>query len=249
MILNTECSAPWTGVKWSRHVLVKYRNVCAYWEGVHLQLVCVCVFSVSIPFVAFLLPRFLVPPSFPFILFLLFPPLSSPSFPFPFSLPFPFRFPSFSLLFPFLFPSVSIPFPFFLFPTFPFPFGYFPDPFPWWQCSTFLARLLGCPGTTSRCCAVVHIHGGCCLNIAGAEPSMSIWAIFICCTEILKQASRNLLAFFLFWFAFPVYFHASWYAFVSIEFSLCSVVWFHSRVFRFCFHCLFTFMFTIVPIL
>ena len=67
----------------------------------------VCVVSVSIPFVAFLLPRFLVPPSFPFILFLLFPPLS-----FPFSLPFPFLFPSVSLPFPFRFHSFSLPFPY-----------------------------------------------------------------------------------------------------------------------------------------
>ena len=210
----------------------------------HLQLVCVCCFRVN----SFLLRSFCLGSSS----LLPFPSSFSSSFlPFPllpFHFLFPFLFPSFSLPFPFLFPSVSIPFPF-LFPTFPFPFGYFPDPFPWWQCSTFLARLLGCPGTTSRCCGVVHIHGGCCLHIAGAEPSIEYWAIFICCTEIFKQASRNLLAFFLSWFAFPDYFHASWYAFVSIEFSRCSVVWFYSRYFHFCFYCLFTFTFTSVPIL
>ena len=47
------------------------------------------------------------------------------------------------------------------------------------QCSTFLARLLGCPGTSSWCSGVVHIHGGCSLQIARVESSRSIQAIFI----------------------------------------------------------------------
>ena len=42
------------------------------------------------------------------------------------------------------------------------------------QCSTFLARLLGCPGTSSWCSGVVHIHGGCSLQMARVEPSRSI---------------------------------------------------------------------------
>ena len=114
---------------------------------------CLCVVFLSISFVAFLLPRFLVPflSLHPFLLFptpsspypfLIFPcPFRSLSFPFPLSFPllflslsFPFPFPLLSLS---LFPYSSLPFPFrsatfptlFLFSiplSIPFPFSLFP---------------------------------------------------------------------------------------------------------------------------
>ena len=93
---------------------------------------CLCVVFLSISFVVFLLPRFLVPflslhpfllfptPSSPFP-FLIFPcPFRSLSFPFPLS--FPLLFLSLCSFFPFPFPLLSLSLALFPYSSLPFPF-------------------------------------------------------------------------------------------------------------------------------